>query len=130
MTSVQERIKELGLKGANKAGGRRNAKKKVKTTLNQKLASMIQEGKPIPKHLAKKAEEILKSLQMAEPKVQTTTDGLPTFEQQEQEHQHDHNCNHEHDDDEEIPSLIFDEENIDLPSSIEEIQTSDNIVVL
>lgn len=121
MATVQERIKALGLTKASKAGGRRNIKKKTKTSLEQKLSAMIQEGKPVPKHLAKKAEEILNNLKMEAQPLKTvpeTTD-LPSFEEQ----------------DDNIPEINFDPDSdnipnlVDMPYTIEETN-EENIVVL
>lgn len=92
MTTVQDRIKALGLTKVSKSGGRRATKKRTKATLEQRVHAMVQEGKPVPKHLAKKFDtnklkEMMKNIQMPESVTADVVDDqpneLPTFENQE-----------------------------------------------
>lgn len=111
MATVQERIKALGLNKVNKSGGKRSAKRRPKSSLEQRIATLMQEGKPVPRHLAKKAEKIIESLKDNMPKsveVETSAqsnanDELPAFDLPNFDLQ------------EEVPDLI------DMPSTVEDI---------
>ena len=117
MTTVQERIKALGLNKVSRAGGKRVTKKKSRVTLEQKLENMIKDGKPVPKHLAKKAEQMLKDIKLPE-SVEVApdeNDDLPAFEMQSSR----------------VEEIGVDDDNEDIPD-LETFETPDldNVVVL
>lgn len=131
MATVQDKIKALGLTKVNKAGGKRVSKRRNKTALEQRIASMLQEGKPVPKHLAKKAEKIIEHMKSQMPKsVEAEVEPLPDFDAQPEAQSLNQ------DDNDDIPDFDLEEidevpDLVDVPSTIEDITNdNDKIVVL